>query len=114
MEVRQTRRGVKMTLPGTPDVNHIDGIGTIFLVAHLPLQEALDLRNADLTIRLRGEGVDLKGGRLAWVIVSNVPSSHPGLPWQQTNWAFVGKTLDGYLDGEVHTVTTRLVNDPAL
>lgn len=103
MSPAATTDGFEVTLPGTPDVNHVDGIGVIYLVAHLPLEEIralnnlrygpLDLNETSLTVRLRGQNVDLKGGRLAWWIVSDLPAHDTRFPWQQTNWAHTATTL---------------------
>jgi hypothetical protein len=35
MPVEETPNGVEMTLPGTLDPNHLDGIGPLWLLAHL-------------------------------------------------------------------------------
>ena len=56
-------------MPGKLDVNHLDGIGPLWLLAHLPVMGAegpgyVDLDQAKVTIRFRAQDLDLKGARI--------------------------------------------------
>src|SRR6476469_1702466 len=58
MPVEKTEKGVRMTLPGKLDANHLDGIGPLWLLAHLPKMAVggpgfVDLDQAEVTIRFR-------------------------------------------------------------
>jgi hypothetical protein len=116
--------GVELTLPGRTDQNHLDGVGPIYLLAHLPMRSLLasgspcDLRWAELVISVRTSGVDLAGGRICWLIVSEIPveSRDADYPWQQTNWACVGRPVVLSPDsGErSQVVSTVLTPDPSL
>jgi hypothetical protein len=116
-----TEVGTRFELPGVPDVNHIDGIGVIYLVTHLPMlaagaQGPMDLRNASITIRLKATGVNLHNGKLAWWVVGDIPKDrkNPNFAWQQTNWAYTGKTFGQDALGDDGTWTTlSVVLDPA-
>lgn len=115
MPVSETPEGVALTLPGRADVNHIDGVGTIYLAAHYPLQleggiGPLDLRGATIDITLRGENVNLRGGKLLWWLVSQLPSSEPEYPWQQSNWAYTGKPVP--VSSTLETVSTVFHAEP--
>lgn len=104
MEHKITDSGVRFVLPGTADVNHVDGIGTIYLLAHLPIGAPgipgapgfLDLRNANIELTIRGTDLNLHHGKLAWWIVSNLPTkkTSPYFTYQQTNWAYIGETFN--------------------
>ena len=37
MPYEQTEAGIRFRMPGTPDINHINGIGVIYLISHLPM-----------------------------------------------------------------------------
>ena len=52
MPVEKTANGVRMTLPGKLDINHLDGIGPLWLLAHLPT-EGVGVRNSSISIRPR-------------------------------------------------------------
>lgn len=116
--------GVELTLPGTVDRNHLDGIGPIYLLAHLPMRTLLesgnpcDLRWAELVISVRTSGLDLAGGRICWWIVSDIPdaSRDSGYPWQQTNWACLGRPVVLSPDSgeQPQIVSTVLDPDPSL
>lgn len=121
MENSTTDRGISFQLPGVADVNHIDGIGVIYLVTHLPMLASgahgpMDLRNARISIRLKGEGVNLHNGKLAWWVVGDIPKDrkNPDFAWQQTNWAFTGNTFDqASLHNDASWITLSVVLDPA-
>ncbi|MBR0937888.1 hypothetical protein [Bradyrhizobium jicamae] len=58
MPVERTPDGVQMKLPGTLDANHLDGIGPLWLLAHLRVTavggpESVDFDQSELTNRLR-------------------------------------------------------------
>jgi hypothetical protein len=120
MTVEKTKDGVRMTLPGRLDPNHLDGIGPLWLLAHLPLNAAdgpgfLDFDQAEVTIRFRAQNLDLKGARILWWIVRRLPAAEtaPGYPWQETNWALTCCDLSKNLSGEWATVTVKLDADPS-
>lgn len=103
MDNQVTAKGVRFVLPGTADVNHIDGIGTIYLVAHLPMHANVDgspgnsdLRNAKIQLTIKGTNLELHGGKLVWWVVANIPKSEtsPYFTYQQSNWAYTEKMLD--------------------
>lgn len=123
MDHKTTKLGMSFTLPGTADVNHIDGIGTIFLVAHLPMHQNVagspgnqDLRNAEIELTIKGTDVNLHGGRLVWWVVAGIPESErdPHFTYQQSNWAFIGKTLNtkSLSNNKWTTVSYRLDPSP--
>ena len=72
MPVEQTEAGFRFELPGQADLNHIDGVGPIYLLAHLQMPQladrpVLDLRDAEIAVRLR-RGRPLLGGRSLIVV----------------------------------------------
>jgi len=116
--------GVELTLPGRTDQNHVSGVGPIYLLMHLRMSWLLqsgkpccDLRWAELVVSVRTSGLDLAGGRICWWIVSDVDERPEStLPWQQTNWAYLGRpALISCDSGEqFQTVSTVLDPDPSL
>lgn len=109
-----TSGGVLLDLPGTPDTNHIDGIGTIFLLAHYPIprDKPWDLRDASIEISARAKNLDLHGGKVAWWIVSNTGENKPGLPYEQANWALTGSPLQ--IGEKFKSISTVLRDDESL
>src|SRR5262245_6202908 len=92
--------GVRFQAPATLDPNHIDGIGPLWLVAHLSIPALgspgiLDLRDAQIDIRIRASDFNPNGAKLVWWICTQLPSETqdsdilPGL--QTTNWAHTGQ-----------------------
>ncbi len=72
-----------------------------------------DLRDARVSIWVRGDGWKPRGSELTWWLQSQ---SNPGMGnqvgWRRANWAYSGTTLtDELLDGEWHHVVYRLEND---
>jgi len=116
--------GVEIRLPGRVDENHLDGIGPIYLIAHLPMSRFLmrskscDLRDAEIALEVRTKDLDLAGGRVCWWIVSEIPKkiSDPVYPWQQTNWACTGRVVALAADSgeQAQVYKTVLSPDPSL
>jgi hypothetical protein len=112
--------GARIRLPGTIDQNHLDGIGPIYLVCHLPMTEFAkgaefpDMRGAEVVLRARTSALNLAGGRLIWWIVSDLPASDrdPSFPWQQCNWALTGQPLDLPASSHGVAVESRTVLSP--
>jgi hypothetical protein len=120
MPVEQTADGVRMRLPGKLDPNHLDGIGPLWLLAHLRVTSVggpgvVDFDQAEITIRLRAHNVDLKGARLLWWLTRQLPKedTSPEFPWQETNWALTCCDLSKQLGEDWTTVTTRIDDDPS-
>jgi hypothetical protein len=118
MPTEETANGVRMTLPGKLDVNHLDGIGPLWLLAHLPTigaggPGAVDLDQAEVTIRFRAQDLDLKGARIVWWVTRQLPKSEaaPDYPWQETNWALTCCDLAKSLSEKWATVTVKIDTD---
>jgi hypothetical protein len=120
MPVEKTLDGVRMALPGTLDPNHLDGIGPLWLLAHLRVTSVggpgiTDFGQAEVTIRLRAHDVDLKGARLLWWLTRQLPKEDtaPDFPWQETNWALTCCDLGPSLSEDWTTVTVKIDDDPS-
>jgi hypothetical protein len=119
MPTEKTADGVRMTLPGKLDVNHLDGIGPLWLLAHLPTSGAggpgfVDLDQAEVTIRFRAQDLDLKGARIVWWVTRQLPKqdADPDYEWQETNWALTCCDLAKSLSEKWSTVTVKFDTDP--
>lgn len=119
MPYEKTASGVRMTLPGRLDANHLDGIGPLWLLAHLPEIAVggpgfVDLDQAEVTIRFRAQDLDLKGARIVWWVAGQLlkGEADPEYPWQQTNWALTCCDLARSLSEEWSTVTVKIDSDP--
>src|SRR3954464_5186925 len=69
---------VRLQAPGLLDPNHVDGIGSLSLVAHLgaPAMGApgiLDLRGAEIDVTIKGSDFAAHGAKLCFWIVAYVP-----------------------------------------
>jgi len=120
MPVEKTADGVRMTLPGKLDVNHLDGIGPLWLLAHLPTSGAggpgfVDLDQAEVSIRFRAQDLDLKGARIVWWVTRQLPKEEtdPDYEWQETNWALTCCDLAKSLNENWSTVTVKIDTDPS-
>lgn len=120
MPTEKTGNGVRMTLPGKLDVNHLDGIGPLWLLAHLPVMGAegpgyVDLDQAKVTIRFRAQDLDLKGARIVWWLTRQLrkEEADPKYEVQETNWALTCCDLAKSLSEKWSTVTTKLDADPS-
>jgi Sel1 repeat-containing protein len=120
MPVEKTADGVRMTLPGKLDINHLDGIGPLWLLAHLPTMGAggpgfVDLDQAEVSIRFRAQDLDLKGARIVWWVTRQLPKEEaaPDYEWQETNWALTCCDLAKSLSEKWSTVTVRIDTDPS-
>ena len=118
MPVEKTDDGVRMTLPGRLDPNHMDGIGPLWLLAHLGVAAAgapgyLDLNDAEISIRIRARDLDLKGGRIVFWLAGIVPKADTAkdYPWQETNWALTCCDLGPNLDAKWQTFRVKLNTD---
>ena len=122
---------VSYSEPSQHDHNHDDGIGTLHLIQSLvcgkhwtvgdcdPSQGPClaagdpDLRDAQVTVSVRGHDWEPNGSEVLWWSVSYVNIEmidDPG--WRGANWAYTGFLLTDYLmDGLWHTVKYRLWND---
>src|SRR5438105_4472320 len=119
--------GTRVLLPGNIDPNHIDGIGPLYLLAHLSLPTVgapgvLDLRNATISLDIRAEGFDPNGAKLVCWVCTYVPTTDllDDFPsgQQVTNWAYTGFDIAPLLeanesDGQYHNVSFSLDPNPA-
>ena len=112
----------RLHAPGPLDANHIDGIGAIWLVAHLstPTQGSpgvLNLQDAEFEITVRGTDFLANGGKLAIWLCRYVPETgllqnyYVGL--QVTNWANTGGDMMGQVTDDWTTITLQISDDPA-
>lgn len=108
--------------PGNVDPNHIDGIGSLFLLAHLSIPTAgsagvLNLADAEFEITIKGTDFEANGGKLMVWVCRYIPEEgifrnyYVGL--QVTNWANTGNDLAPRLTDEWQTLTVQLSDDPA-
>lgn len=108
--------------PGKVDANHIDGIGSLFLLAHLSIPTIgsagiLNLADAEFEITIKGTDFQANGGKLMVWVCRYIPEEgvmrnyYVGL--QVTNWANTGNDLASQLTDEWQTLTVRLSDDPA-
>lgn len=118
-EVEQFTR---LQASGLLDANHIDGIGAIWLVAHLSTATlgspgALNLHDAEFQMTVRGTDFEANGGKLALWVCAYVPETglmenfYVGL--QVTNWANTGGDMADQITDEWSTITLRISDDPA-
>jgi Ca2+-binding RTX toxin-like protein len=112
----------RLQAPGGLDANHIDGVGAIWLVAHLstPTQGSpgiLNLQDAEFEITVRGTDFLSNGGKLAIWLCRYVPETgllqnfYVGL--QVTNWANTGGDMMGQVTDDWTTITLQISDDPA-
>jgi hypothetical protein len=120
MPVERTPDGVQMTLPGRIDSNHMDGIGPLWLLAHLRVTSiggpgVVDFDQSELTIRIRAHNLQLHGARLLWWLTRQLPreDTDPRFPWQETNWALTCCDLSPRLGEDWQTITVKLDKDPS-
>ena len=119
---------VRLAEPSRNDHNHDDGIGTLHLTKYLWCGRCLasdrdpgpclaagdpDLRDAKVTVWVRGNDWKPNGSELLWwsqAYVNVQMVDDPG--WRASNWAYTGFLLTDFLmDGEWHKVDYRLWND---
>ena len=116
---------VSFSEPSRHDHNHDDGIGTLHLTKYLlcgrckpsegPCLAAgdPDLRDAKVSISVRGHDWEPNGSELLWWSQSYIHIEmidDPG--YRAVNWAYTGHLLTDLLrDGEWHTAEYRLWND---
>ena len=114
--------------PSGDDSNHVDGIGTLHLTSYFyptthPSQSGfhgwlgggdLDLRDAKVTISVRGNQFVSNGSEFVWWTQSDNDIAKQLTPhWRRANWAYTGFSLtDALLSGKWETVSYRLTNDP--
>lgn len=121
-----SRGFVRFAEPSNNDHNHDNGIGTLHLVKYLypgfhpgkTPSASLgggdpDLRDAKISISVRGNDWKPNGSELLWWTQSQLnPEEGPSGKWKRPNWAYTGFTLNDYLkDGKWHAVEYRLLND---
>ena len=108
--------------PGIVDSNHIDGIGSLFLLAHLSIPTigsagVLNLADAEFEITIKGTDFQANGGKLMVWVCRYIPEEgvlrnyYVGL--QVTNWANTGNDLASQLTDDWQTLTVQLSDDPA-
>ena len=112
----------RMQAPGPLDYNHIDGVGAIWLVAHLSTPTlgspgVLNLHDAEFQMTVRGTDFDINGGQLVLWATRYVPETgvtegfYFGL--QVTNWANTGSDMAGQITDDWVTITLQISDDPA-
>jgi VCBS repeat-containing protein len=112
----------RLQAPGPLDYNHIDGIGAIWLVAHLSTPTlgspgVLNLHDAEFQMTVRGTDFDINGGQLVLWATRYVPETgvtegfYFGL--QVTNWANTGSDMAGQITDDWVTITLQISDDPA-
>ena len=112
----------RLQAPGPLDANHIDGVGAIWLVAHLstPTQGSpgvLNLVGAEFEMTVRGTDFLANGGKLAIWLCRYVPETglmenvYVGL--QVTNWVNTGGDMAGQVTDDWTTITLQISDDPA-
>lgn len=113
---------VRLQAPGRLDPNHIDGIGALSLIAHLPIEGTgspgiLDLRDAEIDLTIRGTNFDPHGAKIVFWICSTLPDGSTRYDYplglQITNWANTGNDLGHQISDQWQTITVRLDDDPA-
>ncbi|QDH72526.1 Ig-like domain-containing protein [Brevundimonas sp. M20] len=118
----QIENFTRLQASGLLDANHIDGIGAIWLMAHLSTPTlgspgALNLQDAEFSMTVRSTDFDPNGGQLAIWICRYVPETglmeNFTVGLQVTNWANTGTDLLDQISDEWTTVTLRISNDPA-
>lgn len=113
--------------PSGDDPNHVDGIGTLHLTSYFypgthPSGAGLegwwgggdpDLRDARVTISVRGNDFVSNGAELVWWTQSDNDIEQQLTPnWRRANWAYTGFSLtDALASGRWERVTYRLTND---
>lgn len=118
----EIERFTRLQASGPLDANHIDGVGAIWLVAHLSTPTlgspgALNLLDAEFEMTVRTKDFEANGGKLALWLCRYVPETglmenfYVGL--QVTNWANTGDDLLGQISDEWSTVTLKISDDPA-
>ena len=118
---------VRFVEPSGDDPNHIDGIGTLHLASYFypashPSAAGLqswwgggdpDLRDAKVTISVRGNQFVPNGSELVWWTQSdNDIAQQLTANWRRANWAYTGFSLtDALASGKWERVSYRLTND---
>ncbi len=114
--------GVRVQAPGVLDPNHLDGIGPVWLVSYLSTAAVagpgvLDLRDAQIDIRVRGTDFNANGAKLVWwiagyapkdALVDNYPSGLQG-----SNWAYTGGDLTPLLTSQWQNLSVTIGTNPA-
>ncbi len=113
---------VRLQAPGALDPNHIDGIGSLSLIAHLSTRSSsypgyLDLRDAEIDLVIRGHDFDPHGAKIVFWVCSTLPDGLTTYEYpvgaQITNWANTGNDLAGMISDEWQTITVKLNEDAA-
>ncbi len=118
---------VRFSEPSGDDPNHVDGIGTLHLTSYFypashPSPSGLqgwwgggepDLRDAKVTISVRGNQFVPNGAELVWWTQSdNDIGQQLTANWRRANWAYTGFSLtDALASGQWERVSYRLTND---
>jgi TPR repeat protein len=112
----------QLLAPGNVDPNHLDGIGALWLVAHLssPIvgaAGALNLTDATIDLTIKGDNFNPNGAKLYFWICSYLPGTdvqenyYAGLA--VTNWAFTGDNLATQITSNWQTLQVTLDTNPA-
>lgn len=117
---------LRFSEPSGNDPNHVDGIGTLHLCkyiypgllpgAHGTTMLAAgdpDLRNARVSLKVRGHNWVGNGSELVWWTQSQTNIEKMFAPeWRRANWAYTGYSLTPFLvSGKWESVEYRLLND---
>ena len=113
----------RLNAPGLLDPNHLDGIGALRLIAHLPIPAVgspgtLNLTDAEFEITIRATDYQANGGKLVLWLCRFVPEEgifkNYYVALVANNWANTGNDLHEQLvEGEWVTITVSLSDDPA-
>ena len=112
----------RIQAPGGLDPNHVDGIGSLSLLAHLSVPVAgfpgiLDLTNATIRLQIRETDFNANGGSLYVWLCRYIPDTNTVENYlaslQVTNWANTGTNLLDQAGSGWVTVTATLTGNPS-
>ncbi len=104
---------LRVSLQPDLDPNHVDGFGSLQLVAYVYLFEQLDLRNATLKFDIQGRDFVANDANLyAWVQGCRVGEKYGDASGACANWAFSSAPLTSLAEsGALESVELKLVDD---
>ncbi|WP_144377410.1 hypothetical protein [Mesorhizobium amorphae] len=104
---------LRVSLQPELDPNHVDGFGSLQLVAYVYLFEEMDLRNATLKFDIKGRDFVANDANLyAWVQGCRVGGKYGDSAGACANWAFSSAPLTSLVEsGSLESVELKLVDD---